>query len=171
MFCDEKISIKILSLVNKFIKSKNIPLPFLETVFNNTLSVFELKDALEFIRVETLFELNDDENNMDKDPIDFETNNNLFDYLYEEREKNIILVLYILYNTAKAIEKYGIISKYFEKNKNKIEWIKYLVIELKNNPKMKDDYLKNNTLLVQQHPDFMHVIQEQMIQRLGFDSI
>jgi len=126
---DEKTSIKILSLVNEFAKSKDLSLQFLEQLFNNALSVFELKDALEFIRVDTLFQLNIEDSNIKKEPIDNEQRS-LLDYYYEERENNINLVLYMLYNIAKAIEKYGIINQYFEKNKNKIEWIKYFLIEL-----------------------------------------
>ena len=50
------ISIKILSLVNQFIKSQSSFLPFIEKVFINTLSVFELKDALGNVTNRTTFQ-------------------------------------------------------------------------------------------------------------------
>ena len=166
---DEKTSVKILSLVNEFIKMKNIFLPFKEKVFNNTLSVFEIKDALEFIRLDTLFQLNDSSGKEDKEPVDIEEND-LFNFYYEQREKNINFVLYFLYNVGKAIEKYDIISKYFERYKNKLEWIKYFLIEIKTDPKMKEDFAKNNAYIMNQHPDLFQVIQESLIKRFGFDS-
>ena len=76
----------------------------------------------------------------------------------------------MLYNIAKAIEKYGIINQYFEKNKNKIEWIKYFLIELKSDHNMRENFLKNNTFIMSQHPDLMQVIQESLIKRFGFDD-
>ena len=165
---DEKISVKILSLVNQFIKSKTVFLPFIEKVFKNTLSVFELKDALEFVRLDTLFQLNDENNTENKEPSEVEEYN-LFDFYYEVREKHINLVLYMLYNVGKAIEKYDIVCQYFEKNKNKIIWINYFLIELKSDLKMKDDFLKNNMFIMNQHPDLLSVIQNSIIKRFGLD--
>jgi hypothetical protein len=166
---DEKTSVKILSLVNEFIRSKNVPLPFLEEVFNNAISVFNLNDALGFIRVETLFQLNFDENNSNKEPIDNEQIG-LLDYYCEERETNINLILYMLYNIAKAIERYGIVQQHFEKYKNKIEWVKYFLIELKSDPNMKESFLQNNTFILKEHPDLMQVIQESLIKKFGFND-
>ena len=147
-------------------------MPFIEKVFNNTLSVFELNDALQFSRLDTLFQLNNNKNTLNKEPFDIEDNKSLplFEYLYEERENHINLVLYILYNIGKAIEKYDIVGQYFEKNKNKIEWIKYFLIELRNDQKMRNNFLKNNNFIIAQHPDLMHVIQENIVRRFGFDS-
>ena len=166
---DEKTSVKILSLVNEFIRSKNVPLPFLEEVFNNAISVFNLNDALGFIRVETLFQLNFDENNSNKEPIENEQIG-LLDYYCEERETNINLILYMLYNIAKAIERYGIVQQHFEKYKNKIEWVKYFLIELKSDPNMKESFLQNNTFILKEHPDLMQVIQESLIKKFGFND-
>ena len=166
---DEKISIKILSLVNQFIKSQSSFLPFIEKVFINTLSVFELKDALEFIRLDTLFQLNDDNNNENKEPSEIQEYN-LFDFYYEVREKHINLVLYMLYNVAKAIEKYNIVCQYFEKNKNKLLWINYFLIELKSDAKMKEDFIKSNAFIMNQHPDLISVIQNSIIKRFELDS-
>ena len=166
---DENTSNKILSLVNQFIKQKNVFIPFIEKVFNNAINVFELKDALEFTRLDTLFQLNDENNIDNKEPCDIEENN-LFDYYYEEREKHINLVICMIYNIAKAIEKYAIISQYFEKNKSKLIWINYFLIELKSDPKMKEDFSKTNAFLLNQHPDLLKVIQESIIKRFGLDS-
>jgi hypothetical protein len=144
-------------------------LPFLEEVFNNAISVFNLNDALGFIRVETLFQLNFDENNSNKEPIDNEQIG-LLDYYCEERETNINLILYMLYNIAKAIERYGIVQQHFEKYKNKIEWVKYFLIELKSDPNMKESFLQNNTFILKEHPDLMQVIQESLIKKFGFND-
>ena len=165
---DEKTSVKILSLVNEFLKNNNIFLPFKEKVLNNTLSVFEIKDAIEFIRLDTLFQLNDNKEDDNKEPVEIE-DNNLFNYYYEQREKNINMVLCVLYNIGKGVEKYEIISKYFEKYKNKLEWIKYFLIEIKTDPKMKEDFAKNNAYIMNQHPDLFQIIQEFLIKRFGFD--
>ena len=167
---DVKTSIKILSLVNDFIRSKNTPLPFIEGVLNNALYVFELKDSLEFIRLDTLFQLNDNKNTITKEKMDTEEKLSLFEYLCEERESHINLVLYILYSIGKAIEKYGNIYQYFQLNKLKLEWIQYFLIELKTDPIMKEDFKKNNTLIISQHTDLMNVIQESIIKKLGFES-
>ena len=166
---DESTSNKILSLLNQFIKQKNVFIPFIEKVFNNAINVFELKDALEFTRLDTLFQLNDENNIDNKEPCDIE-DSNLFDYYYEEREKHINLVLCMLYNFAKAIEKYSIISQYFEKNKSKIIWINYFLMELKTDPKMKEDFSKNNAMIMNQHPDLLQVIQKSIIKRFELDS-
>ena len=165
---DEKTSIKILSLVNQFIKSLSSFLPFMEKVFINALSVFELKDALEFIRLDTLFQLNDN-NYENKEPSEIQEYN-LFDFYYEVREKHINLVLYMLFNVGKAIEKYSIVCQYFEKYKIKLIWIKYFLIELKSDEKMKEDFLKSNQFIMSQHPDLISVIQNSIIKRFGLDD-
>ena len=166
---DEKTSNKILSLLNQFIRQKNVMIPFIEKVFNTAINVFEIKDALEFTRLDTLFQLNEENNIDNKEPCDIEESN-LFDYLYESRENHINLVLYMLYNIGKAIEKYSIVSQYFEKNKSKLIWINYFLIELKSDPKMKEDFSKNNSFIMKQHPDLFQVIQQSLIIRFGLDS-
>jgi hypothetical protein len=165
-FCDENISVKILSLVNKFIRKVNY-VAYAERVFNNALSVFELKDALEFIRVKALFKLVDESNNSNEINDDNEQNE-LFDFYYKERENSTVFVLSMIFNIAKAIEKYGTIFSYFEKNKNKIEWVPYFIMEVQGNEKMKDSIIRSNIL--NEHPDIIQVINEKMVKKLNIDS-
>lgn len=165
-FCDENISVKILSLVNQFMREVNY-LQYVERVFNNALAVFELKDALEFIRVKSLFQLTDESSNSNEINDDIEQNT-LFDFYYKERETSTVFVLCMIFNIAKAIEKYGAIYAYFEKNKNKIEWVPYFLIEMKSKDKMKDNIMKSN-ILNERH-DLIQVINEQMIKKLNIEN-
>ena len=165
-FCDENTSVKILSLVNKFMREVNY-VAYAERVFNNTLSVFELKDALEFIRVKSLFQLVDESNNSNEINDDMEQNA-LFDFYYKERENSTVFVLSMIFNIAKAIEKYGTIFTYFEKNKNKIDWVPYFIMEVQSNEKMKDNIMKSNIL--NEHPDIIQVINEKMVKRLNVEN-
>lgn len=164
-FCDENASVKILSLVNRFMREVNY-VQYVERVFNNTLSVFELKDALEFIRVKFLFQL-EDETNSNEINDDMEQNG-LFDFYYKERENSTVFVLCMIFNIAKAIEKYGTIFKYFEKNKNKIEWVPYFIMEVQSDEKMKDNIMKSNIL--NEHPDIITVINEKMVKMLNIEN-
>ena len=164
-FCDENASVKILSLVNRFMREVNY-VQYAERVFNNALSVFELKDALEFIRVKFLFQL-EDESNSNEINDDMEQNA-LFDFYYKERDNSTAFVLCMIFNIAKAIEKYGTIFKYFEKNKNKIEWVPYFIMEVQSNEKMKDNIMKSNIL--NEHPDIITVINEKMVKKLNIEN-
>jgi hypothetical protein len=75
-YCNEQVSVQILNLVCQFMKTKTF-MPLIEKVFNNSLCVFDLKDNLELIRVDALFELND---KISEEPIDTEQNKILFEY-------------------------------------------------------------------------------------------
>lgn len=89
---------------------------FIEKVFNNILCVFDFKDNLDFIKDETLFELNDKNY---EEPIDLETwHNTLFDYLEEQKETSMKIVLSIIYHIGKAIEKYDATVKFIFTIKN-----------------------------------------------------
>jgi hypothetical protein len=165
-FCDENTSVKILSLVNRFMREVNYA-QYVERVFNNALYVFELKDALEFIRVKTLFQLVDESNNSNEINDDIEQNA-LFDFYYKERENSTVFVLSMVFNIAKAIEKYGVIFLYFEKNKNKIEWVPYFIMEVQSNEKMKDSIMKSNIL--NEHPDIIQVINDKMVKKLNIEN-
>ena len=167
---DEKTSVKILSLVNSIMKTKNIPLPFIETVFNNAISVYTLKDALTFIRLDTLFQLNNESISYEEQIEVEQCNNKLFEYYYETRGQNLNLVLYMLYNIGNAIEKNKVINQYFQKYKNQLRWIKDFLIELKSDMTMRQEFLKNNQFILSQHPDLFQVINKNMIKNFGFDS-
>ena len=161
-YCDEQTSFKILKLVCEFSKTKTF-FPFIEKVFNNVLCVFDLKDNLDLIRADALFEL-DDKNY--EEPIDVEEQHKtLFNYFEEQKEDNMKFILIMLYNIGKAIEKYDVISKYFEKNKNKLEWIAKFIFMIKNDQNTKDKFIKDSGYILNQHPDLLQVIQESIIQR------
>ena len=74
-------------------------------------------------------------------------------------------ILIMLYNIGKAIEKYDVISKYFEKNKNKLTWIAKFIFMIKNDQNTKDKFIKDSGYILNQHPDLLQVIQESIIQR------
>ena len=122
-----------------------------------------MKDNLDLIRADALFEL-DDKNY--EEPIDVEEQHKtLFNYFEEQKEDNMKFILIMLYNIGKAIEKYDVISKYFEKNKNKLEWIAKFIFMIKNDQNTKDKFIKDSGYILNQHPDLLQVIQESIIQR------
>ena len=122
-----------------------------------------MKDNLDLVRVDALFELNDKNY---EEPIDLEDiHKTLFSHLEEQKEISMKFVLLMLYNIGKAIEKYDIINKYFEKNKNKLTWIAKLIFMIKNDQNTKDKFVKDSGYILNQHPDLLQVIQESIIQR------
>ena len=160
-YCDEKVSVYILNLVCQFMKTKAF-MPFKEKVFNNSLYVFDLKDNLELIRVDALFELNDKTN---EEPIDTEHNKILFEYLEAEKENSLKDSLLMLYCIGKAIEKYEVIGHYFDKNKNKLGWIGVFINKIKTDQTTKEKYIKESGYILNQHPDLLEVIQKNLIKR------
>ena len=161
-FNDEKVSIQILKLICEFTKTTSF-VPLIEKVFNNVLCVFDLKDNLEIIRADALFELND--NNINEEPIDMEFHKNLFDYLEQEKNNSMKKVLLILYNIGKAIENYEIVAHYFENYKSKLAWIGTFIFNIKNDQNTKDRFVNNCGYILNQHPDLLKVIQENLINR------
>ena len=161
-FIDEKVSIQILKLICEFTKSTSF-VPLIEKVFNNVLCVFDLKDNLEIIRADALFELND--NNINEEPVDMEFHKNLFDYLEQEKNNSMKKVLLILYNIGKAIENYEIVAHYFENYKSKLSWIGTFIFNIKNDQNTKDRFVNNCGYILNQHPDLLKVIQENLINR------
>ena len=164
-YCDEEVSVKILKLVCEFSKSKYF-IHFIEKIFNNALCVFDLKDNLELIRVDALFELSDKNN---EEPIDLEQNKSLFKYLEEEKENSMKLVLVMLYNVGAAIEKYDVIRKYFEINRNKLGWIAKFINMIRIDQITKDKFARECGYILNQHPDLLKVIQESIIKRFNLE--
>ena len=160
---DEQVSVQILNLVCQFMKTKTF-MPLIEKVFNNSLCVFDLKDNLELIRVDALFELND---KINEEPIDTEQNKILFEYLEAEKENSLKDSLLMLYSIGKSIEKYEVIGKYFDKNKNKIGWISTFINKIKTDPATKERYIKESGYILNQHPDLLEVIQNNLIKRFN----
>ena len=160
-YCNEQVSVQILNLVCQFMKTKTF-MPLIEKVFNNSLCVFDLKDDLELIRVDALFELND---KISEEPIDTEQNKILFEYLEGEKENSLKDTLLMLFCIGKAIEKYEVIGQYFDKNKNKLEWIGEFINKIKTDPATKERYIKESGYILNQHPDLLEVIQNNLIKR------
>ena len=122
-----------------------------------------MKDNLDLIRADDLFGLNDKNYH---EPIDLEEQHKtLFDYLEEQKENSVKLVLIVLYNIGKAIGKYETINKYFEKNKNKLNFIAKLIFVIKNAQTIKEQFVKESGYILNQHPDLLQIIQESIIQR------
>ena len=163
-YCDEQTSFNILRLVCEFSKTKTF-FPYIEKVFNTALYVFDLKDNLDLIRVDALFELNDKNS---EEPVDLE-HKTLFEYLEAEKDNSMKLVLIMIYSFGKAIEKYDIISTYFEKNKDKLKWIATYIFMIKNNQITKDKFVKESGYILNQHPDLLQVIQENIIKRFNLE--
>ena len=161
-FCDETVSVIIMTLVCEFLKSRTF-LPMIEKVFNNVIGVFDLNDNLNIIRVEALFELGD-KNSDDVDELERKT---LFEYYNENKEKIMQNVLLMLYNIAKAIENYEIIEQYFANHKNKIEWIGGYINKIKNDLAMKNNFEKSCKYIMNIHPDLMKKINENFIKKYG----
>ena len=160
-YCDEEVSVKIMKLVCGFIKSKTF-MPIIEKAFNNILCVFDLKDNLELIRVDALFELND---KINQEPVDLEQHKILFEYLEDEKENSIKFVLLMLYSFGKAIENYDVIAQYFDKNKSKLGWIGTFIFKIKNDQITKEKFIKESGYILNQHPDLLQVIQDNLIKR------
>ena len=117
--------------------------------------------------LETLYDKISEMFNLDEINYDIEQNA-LFDFYYKERENSTVFVLSMIFNIAKAIEKYGIIFSYFEKNKNKIVWVPYFIMEVQSDVKMKDNIMKSNIL--NEHPDIIQVINEKMVKKLKIEN-
>jgi hypothetical protein len=160
-YYDEQVSVQILSLVCQFMKTRSFT-PLIEKVFNFSLCVFDLKDNLNLVRVDALFELND---KINEEPVDTEHQKILFEYLEKESETSLKDVLVILYSIGKAIEKYDVIGQYFDKNKNKLGWIATFISKIKNDPATKERFVKESGYILNQHPDLLEVIQKNLIKR------
>ena len=135
-------------------------MPIVERVFNNALDVFNLKDNLEHIRVDALFELND---KINQEPVELEQHKILFQYLDDEKENSIKFVLLMLYCFGKAIENYEVIAQYFDNNKSKLGWIGTFIFKIKNDQITKDKFIKECGYILNQHPDLLQVIQDNLI--------
>ena len=144
---NEITSFKIMLMINSFLKTNYYPYPFTDNVFFNAIKIFNLNDSFIHKRLETLFELEDDDKKT------------LINFYYENRYKLCVLVPDALYFIAKAIEKYNNVFEYFKKNKSKVEWVKQYYVELIENK-------FNISLLVQVHPDLYSIIEEYIINKL-----
>ena len=144
---NELSSFKIMFMINSFLKNNYYPYPFTENVFFNVIKIFNLNDSFTHKRLETLFELGDDDNK------------SLINFYYENRYKLYVLVADGLYFIAKAIEKYNNIFEYFKMNKSKVEWVKQFYVELIENK-------FNISFLVQVHPDIYSAIEDNIINKL-----
>ena len=150
---DEDISTQMLNVINNYLRQINNNINTVETVFNKICSLFLMDDSLINLRLETLFQLNC--NNPNILP--------LFDYYYNMR--NTEFVLDIIFNLASSMYQYDSIFNYFLNYKVKIQWIYSYFYEIKEQSFLNDNYHKVNSY----HPDFIKIIEEGLINRLGFD--
>ena len=145
---DESVSIKIIYIVNNFLKINYYTYPLFENVFFNIMNIFKIKDSFTHKRLDALFELEDEVN--DK---------TLIKFYIENKNTNYILVLESLYIISKTIEKYDIVFEYFKKNKNKVEWVKEYYTEFFDNK-------YNISFLNKIHPDTLSAIESLFINKL-----
>ena len=150
-FEDEDISTNLLIVINDYLRKLNNNINEVENVFNKICSLFTLNDSLTELRLETLFQLNSNA-----------FQGSLFDYFYNV--KNSEYVLDFIFNLASAMYQYTSIYQYFLNHKNKIYWIATYIEEIKGDGPLNDNYSRVNSY----HPEFMQIIEEGLINRLGF---
>jgi len=144
---DELVSKRIMWMVNYLFKYEFFPFSLIENATFNVAKIFKINDSYVQKRIETLFELEDDENPT------------LNKFLIENKYKNCDVVVDELYILAKVIENYENVFEYFKKNKNQLEWVKEYYVEFF------EDKLKLN-FINKIHPDVFSVIETQIINRL-----
>ena len=151
---DEEISTNLLIIINNYLRQINNKINTVEIIFTKICSLFTLNDSLTNIRLETLFQLNSN------DPQAL----TLFDYYYNVKESEFVLD--IIYNLSAVMYQYSNLYQYFYNNKNRIQWISPYIYEVKEQGFLNDNYNKVNSY----HQDFMQIIEEGFINRLGFNS-
>ena len=151
---DEEISTNLLIIINNYLRQINNKINTVEIIFTKICSLFTLNDSLTNIRLETLFQLNSN------DPQAL----TLFDYYYNVKESEFVLD--IIYNLSAVMYQYSNLYQYFYNNKNRIQWISPYIYEIKEQGFLNDNYNKVNSY----HQDFMQIIEEGFINRLGFNS-
>ena len=146
---DDLVSERIMFIVNSFLKNNFylISYPFIENAAFNVAKIFNVNDKYIHKRLETLFELEDDENYT------------LIKYYIDNKYKNSDATVGGLYIISKIIEKYDIAFEYFKKNKNKLEWVKEYYVEFFEG-KFKLSFIDKV------HPDIFSDIETQIINRL-----
>ena len=168
-YCDEKTSVKILSLVNEYLKHKEYSyIQSYQFIFNVIINVFEIKDSLEFIRCDTLFQLNINAIDIDESKNKDSNNLTLLEFCYEERYKSFLVVVNLLFLIANIIERSSLVSDYFMQHKEKFMWVLDFYSKIK-----KEDNFK--TILVnsdpfKQNPSMMNVIYNNLIKKFGFEK-
>ena len=144
---DELVSNRIMSIINSFLKSNYYQYPFIENVYFNSITVFNLNDSYTNKRLETLYELEDD------------SDKTLIKFYYDNKYKNYGIVVEALFLISKTIEKFENVFEYFKKNKKKLEWIKEYYVEF-------FEGKFNLSFLNSIHPEALSFIETQIINRL-----
>lgn len=144
---DELVSKRILWMVNCLFKYEFFPFSLIENATFNAAKIFKINDSFTHKRIETLFELEDDENIT------------LNKFLIENKYKNCDVIVNELFILAKVIENYENVFEYFKKNKKELEWVKEYYVEFF------EDKLKLS-FINKIHPDVFSVIETQIINRL-----
>jgi hypothetical protein len=152
-FEDENISRDMLNVINSYLRQINNNINTVEIIFNKICSLFSLNDSLTNFRLETLFQLNT--YHPDELP--------LFDYYNNIKYSEFVLD--IIFNLASSMYQYNAIFEYFNNYKGKIQWIFSYFYDIKEQSIFNDSYRKVNSY----HPDFIQIIEEGLIKRIGFD--
>ena len=151
---DENVSIKILKLVNDFLKQKTHKFSFCENISFNAFKIFEINDSFTRKRLETLFELENNENN----------NKTLIECILNERYKMPAHTLDKIFILATAIQKYNCVYEYFNKNKDKVKWVNNYYMEFFMESNNLSQYLGE---ILNYHPNIFEFIEDNFINRLG----
>ena len=136
-------------------------------IFNVIINVFEIKDSLEFIRCDTLFQLNIDAIDIDESKNKDSNNLTLLEFCYEERYKSFLVVVNLLFLIANIIEKSSLVSDYFKQYKEKIMWVQDFYLEIKKEDNYKTILVNSDSF--KQNPSMMSVIYNNLIKRFGFE--
>ena len=150
---DESLSVKIMKLVNNFLKQKFYHYPEVEDISLNACNVFDLDDSFTEKRLEILFELEKSDNEEET----------LIEFYISLKNQFPMIVLDGLFILSKAIEKHKSIFDYFKKNKNKLEWVKEYYLDFFDD---KGNMTQNLANILSKHPDLFQVIESQLINKL-----
>ena len=151
---DENVSVKVMKLVNNYLKQPYYIFFDKEDIFLNTFEIFELDDSLTDKRLNALFELEEKED---------QKADSLVEFYLKIKNQWPILALQALFLFSKAIEKHYKVFEYFKKNKSKFDWVNAFYINFFDD---KGNLPPNVINLQNKHPDLLQSIEYQFIIRL-----
>ena len=156
-FYDKEISILIMKLLNFCLKNILLYLSNIDNILLKVCEVFNLNDDLNEIRIQTLFEL--EQNNSKEE--------SLIDFYIRIKDQNPYIVCFGIYALAKIIVHHQKVYEYFMKNKNSVLWVKdYYVVMMINSEDKNSEFYKKIENLVIKYPDLYQVIENNFVNKL-----
>ena len=159
-FNDKEASINIMNLTNNHLKKMVAYYSKFELIIFNLCEIFNLNDNLNEIRVQTLFELDSNNNNSEE---------TLINFYYKYRTNIPYITVWGIYVFSKLISQYQVVYEYFKKNKTKVEWVKkyYYDEMLVNYEEKTNNNLYNGVKSnLDKFPDLFAVIENEFINKL-----